>query len=159
MQTTISVPTLYLFPFSSYMQKKNMFSVRAQLAFPNTGVPFAQMLSWGTWWELCSNAPFFLSPPLFIFFWPLVYAEDVPAPTTLAHVTYNTLKISHPTIYLVTFITRTHRQEHFVQRHFIRFISCVNESLKIPNRSNGLLLQSVQFPSRSILLVFYYLLL
>ena len=35
-QTTMSVLTLYLLSFSSYMPKKNMFSVRAQLSFRNT---------------------------------------------------------------------------------------------------------------------------
>ena len=35
-QTTMSISTLYLFPFSRYMQKTNMFSVHAQLSFRNT---------------------------------------------------------------------------------------------------------------------------
>ena len=34
-QATMSVSTLYFFTFSSYM-KKNMFTVRAQITFPNT---------------------------------------------------------------------------------------------------------------------------
>ena len=34
----------------------------------------------------------------YLFFWPWVETTGVPAPTTLAHVTYNTHKISHPTI-------------------------------------------------------------
>ena len=40
-----------------------------------------------------------MSPPVFIIFLALVYTEGVPAPTTLAHVTYITLKKSLHNIY------------------------------------------------------------
>ena len=41
----------------------------------------------------------FLCLRQYLFFWLLVETEGVPAPTTLADVTYITPKISHPTIY------------------------------------------------------------